>query len=100
MVEAARPVDNAADGFANLQGRPLDDMQHIAALIVGDIDDFRRAQRAGIKWLTARRRVKRRAIETDIVAGTAAIRSRRWLHAYNRRIEFTLIGVVVIEAFG
>src|SRR5690349_15088564 len=67
-------------------------MNDAAVVILLDTDDRVRPERADIEWLAARRRVERGAIQPH-ARGVAAR-----FGAYDRRVELTALGIVVIQA--
>ena len=100
VIEATWPVDDAAHRVSHLRDRTIDDMHHVSALIVGDIDDTRKTEHTGIKRLTACGRIERRAIETDGMESGAVFGSRMRLNAHNGGVELAFVGVIVVQAFG
>jgi hypothetical protein len=83
VIEAARPVDLAADDVARVQ-RAGHDVRDRAVVTIDDIGDRRTADRSGVERLSARCRIERSLIEGDFrcpattsTATTVASNARR-----------------------
>ena len=69
-------------------------MEHLAVLVVDDVDDADAAERADVERLAAGGGIEARAIEDDDRAAVAALDAR------DRRVELTAVRIGVIQAVG
>ncbi len=95
VIEASRPIDDPAHARANVGYCAREDVKHAFAFEVKALNDGRAVERAGVKGLTAARRVESGAVEDDGGAPVAGLGD-----ADNLRVKFRQVRVVVVEAFG
>jgi hypothetical protein len=93
VIEAARPVDGAADDFARFQ-RAAHDVRDSAVVAIDHVGHRRAAERAGIEGLAAGGWIKRRLIEHHVQAAVGR------LDGDDRRIKRLAVRLGVIQALG
>ena len=91
LVEAVRPVDRARDARAFRVA-----IEHVGDgfAFIDDIEDWNAGDRSMVRGLSARVRIKRRAVEID--ANTISL----WRSAQNIRLKLAQVTVAVVEPFG
>jgi hypothetical protein len=93
VIETARPVDTPHDARTGCQRATLDDVQHVAPLVVDDVHDARGVQRAGIERLPSGGRVEGGAVQPDDLPAVGRP------DVEHGRLELRRVAVSVVDAF-